>query len=188
VYVRSGTLDRARWLAALKAGHSFATNGPLLGFSLNGKSLGEELKLAGGTQELRAQVSLHSYVSVDHLEIVRNGRVVKEILLPLDGAPKSTTVTLPVEGSGWYLLRARADKPEYPVLDVYPYATTSPIYVTVAGRPVRSPDDAKYFIAWIDRLRQGALAHQDWNSDREKAHTLDLIDRARQEFIRRLDQ
>jgi TolB protein len=185
VYVRSGSLDRSRFLAALKAGRSFATNGPLLGFTLNGKGLGEELKLAEGTRQVRAQVRLDSYVPVDHLEIVRNGKVVKEVPVPRGKARVSTSLLLPVEGSGWYLLRARADKAEYPVLDVYPYATTSPIYVTVGGRLVRSAEDAKYFVSWIDRLRQGALTHPDWNSDAEKAHTLDLIDRARQEFVRR---
>jgi TolB protein len=88
--------------------------------------------------------------------------------------------------SGWYLLRARAQRPAYPVLDVYPYATTSPIYVIVGGKPIRSRTDAAYFIAWIDRLRTGALAHGDWNSEAEKAHSLDLIQRARDEFVQRL--
>ena len=38
VFVRSGApLDRGRWLAALKRGRSFATNGPLLGFTLEGR-------------------------------------------------------------------------------------------------------------------------------------------------------
>jgi len=38
------------------------------------------------------------------------------------------------------------------VLDNYVYATTSPIYVTVGGKKARSPEDAKYFVAWIERM------------------------------------
>jgi hypothetical protein len=72
------------------------------------------------------------------------------------------------------------------VLDVYPYGTTSPIYVTVGGEPIRSDEDAQYFIAWLDRLRAGAQGNTDWNSEAEKQSTLDLIARARQEFERRL--
>ena len=32
------------------------------------------------------------------------------------------------------------------------FAHTSPIYVTVAGAPVASRDDAAYFVDWIERL------------------------------------
>ena len=30
----------------------------------------------------------------------------------------------------------------------------APIYVTVAGRAPRSPEDARYFAAWIDRMTE----------------------------------
>jgi TolB protein len=175
-------------LAALKAGRSFATNGPLLDFTLGGKGLGEEVTLPAGGRELVARVRLRSTVAVDHLEIVRNGRVVTDI--PLSGHRTSLTTSLkiPARESGWYLLRARGNGPVYPILDVYPYATTSPIYVTVAGEPVRSRPDAEYFVGWIDRLKRGVLASGDWNSEREKTEVLETIERARGEFTRRLGQ
>ena len=66
--------------------------------------------------------------------------------------------------------------------------TTSPIYVTVNEQPIRSDEDARYFIAWLDRLRAGVQANTDWNSEADKESTLDLIARARQEFERRLSQ
>jgi len=34
--------------------------------------------------------------------------------------------SIPIEASGWCVLRAFSDKAEYPILDIYPYATTSP--------------------------------------------------------------
>jgi hypothetical protein len=187
VYVRSGRpLEYRRWLAALKAGRSFATNGPLLGFTLNGKELGDELRLSAGPQQLTAHVTLNSMVPVDHLEIVHNGEVVAEIPLPGDRTRVSTTIRLPVERSGWYLLRARGDAPAYPILDVYPYGTTSPIYVTVAGEPIRSAKDTEFFLAWIGRLERNVLASQDWNSEAERTQVLDSIRAARAEFERRM--
>jgi hypothetical protein len=90
-----------------------------------------------------------------------------------------------VTGSGWFLLRARSDRAIYPVLDLYPYATTSPVYVTVGGKPARSPEDAAYFLAWIDRLEGTARANTDWNTTEERDHTLELIGLAREEFERR---
>jgi TolB protein len=186
VFVKSGgPLEHRRWLAALKAGKSFATNGPLLDFTLNGSELGDSLVLPAGKHQLLARVALRSNVPVDRLEIVRNGVVVASIPLEGDRMSVSTTVRVPAESSGWYLLRARGERPAYPILDVYPYATTSPIYVTVDGQPIRSAPDALYFMAWIDRLRAAAEANGDWNSEQEKVRVLKLIRQARAEFERR---
>jgi TolB protein len=186
VFVKSGApLEQHHWLAALKAGRSFATNGPLLGLTLGGKQLGDDLSLPPGGEELLARVSLRSTVPVDHLEIVGNGQVVAEIPLRGDRTTVFTTLKIPVRASGWYLLRAKGDRPAYPILDVYPYATTSPIYVTVGGAPVRSPADAEYFIAWIDRLQKAVQANNDWNSAEEMSQVLASLRRAREEFVLR---
>src|SRR5262245_38201190 len=49
VFVRTdGPLDHARWLAGLKAGRTFATNGPLLELTVGGKQVGDELMLPAG--------------------------------------------------------------------------------------------------------------------------------------------
>jgi hypothetical protein len=186
VFVKSGApLDHRRWLAGLKAGRTFATNGPLLGFTLGGKELGSELAIGARVQELRAKVTLNSMVPVDHLEIVRNGEVLMQIPLSGDRTKISISVQVPVRGSGWYLLRARGNEPAYPILDFYPYATTSPIYVTVARQPIRSPRDATYFVAWIGRLEAAVLGSKDWNTEAEKSKVLTSIREARAEFERR---
>jgi TolB protein len=125
-------------------------------------------------------------VPVDHLEIVQNGVVVREVPLTGDRTRAEAQLRLPVRQSGWVLLRARSDRAIYPVLDLYPYATTSPIYLTVGDRPARSAEDAEYFIRWIDRLDVAARANTDWNTEREREETLELIRRARDEFRGRL--
>jgi TolB protein len=186
VYVRSGgPLDQRRLLDSLEAGRSFATNGPLLELTIGGRGLGEELRLPAGEHEIVARVSLRSNVAVDHLEIVGNGAVVREIPLAGDRTRADVQVRLPVRESGWFLLRARSDRAIEPVLDLYPYATTSPIYVTVGNRPARSAKDAEYFLRWIDRLDSAARANTDWNSESERSRALELIGRARGEFERR---
>ncbi len=184
VYVKSGTLDHAAWLAGLKAGRTFATNGPLLQFTLGGKELGDTLALAkAGTVD--AKVDLKSIVAVDHLQIVGNGEVVAEIPLGGDNTAAAATLPLKVAKSGWYLLRAFANASRHPVLDTLPIATTSPIYVSVAGAPARSAADAAYFTAWIDRMKAGALVHPAYNSDAEKAAILKNLDDARAVFAAR---
>ena len=89
---------------------------------------------------------------------------------------------IPIETSGWCVLRAFSDKAEYPILDLYPYATTSPIYVSVAGAPLHSPSDASYFQAWIDRLIAAAQTNPSWNTEAEKQSVLALLEKARKKY------
>ena len=78
------------------------------------------------------------------------------------------------------MLRAFNDKPNPWVLDLYPYATTSPIYIDGPAPP--APEDAAYFVAWMDRVVEAAKARGDWNDESEKATTLDYLNAARDKF------
>ena len=69
------------------------------------------------------------------------------------------------------------------MLDDYVYATTSPIYVTVAGSTPRHADDAAFFVTWIDRLTAGTNTNRDWNTDSEKSAVLQTLNQARQIYI-----
>jgi hypothetical protein len=186
VFVRSGgPLEHRRWLAALRAGRSFATNGPLLELQVNGRGLGDDVALPAGGGEVTVELRLRSIVPVDRLELVRNGVVVREIALEGDRTSAAVTLRLPVDRSGWILLRARGERAIEPVLDLFPYATTSPVYLTVGGAPARSSEDAGYFIAWIDRLRTAIMRHREWNGEGERRDALEMLARARAEFERR---
>ena len=65
-------------------------------------------------------------------------------------------------------------------VDLYPYATTGPIYVNVPGPP--APEDAAYFVAWMDRVVEAALARGGWNSEQEKTDTLAYLNAAREKY------
>ncbi|MFN2399970.1 MAG: CehA/McbA family metallohydrolase [Gemmatimonadaceae bacterium] len=186
VFVQTeGTLTHDRWLEGLRAGRTFATNGPLLEFTLAGKSPGGEVRLDRGEHELEVRATLRSIVAVDHLELIGNGRVIAEIQLTGGRTAASATRKFRVSQSGWYTLRAWSDSARHPVLDIYPFATTSPIYVTVGGTPVRSRVDAEYFVSWIDRLITSAGAHTGWNSARERQEVLEQLEQAREVFYSR---
>lgn len=183
VFVKSGPkLEHRSWLAALKAGRTFATNGPLLAFNLDGREPGDEITLSGGGRSLAARVDVKSHVPIDRVEIIRNGAVVATVPVGRDGHSATAEVLLVVDQSGWYVLRAWSRRPRYPVLDVHPFASTSPIYVTVGGQPVRSPVDAAYFLAWIDRVAGATAAHQAWNTPGERTAVLARIAEARKVF------
>ena len=121
------------WMDELKQGRTFATNGPLIEFKLGEEMVGSELKFDAAQAGVPFTAKLRSIVPVNHLEVVCNGKVARE--LKLEGARDTAdlTGTIPLSESGWCVLRAWSDKSEYPVMDNYAYATTSPVYVTIAG-------------------------------------------------------
>ena len=177
--VPNGPLNIESWLSSLKQGHTFATNSPLLGFILGSQQVGGELHLPPGETKVKFSGWLRSIVPVDHLEVICNGRVVRELKLNDDRESADIEDTIPLSQSGWCLLRAWSERAEHPVLDAYPYATTSPIYVTVAGSVAKPIEDAAYFIAWIDRMIQNAKSNPDWNTEAEKISVLNLLEQAR---------
>jgi TolB protein len=174
VYVRVAELPPTveSWKEGLRQGRTFATNGPLLEFTLGGRQVGDELKFDSVQAAVPFTAKLRSIVPVDHFEAVCNGQVAAT--LKLAGGRDSAAIagTLPLKESGWCVLRASSDEPEYPVLDRYVYAPTSPIYVTIGGKPARSPEDAKYFAAWIGRTMDVTSKYPDWNSAAEKGYAM----------------
>jgi TolB protein len=178
VSVPNGPLDSAVWLSALRAGRSFASNGPLLEFSLGGEPIGGSLQLPAAAH-VPFSAHLASIVPLDHAQIVCNGEVVRELPLGPARAALRLTGTLTLPHSGWCLLRAFTAKAEFPILDNFVYATTSPVYVTVGGGRPHSPQDARYFEAWIDHLAAATAAYPDWNSEAEKTGVLKELADAR---------
>jgi hypothetical protein len=182
----SGRLHHDEWLAALKAGRTFATNGPVLGLEIDGKQISDEIELSEAAP-LTARVWMRSIVPVDHLQIVGRGVVVAEIPMSEDRRSADRVVELDIEESGWFVLRAFTQGARTPVLDNQVSATTSPIYVTVAGAPPRSRQDAEFFLAWIDRMEKAAQGHPGYNSPREWEEIRASLAAARQVFRERAE-
>jgi len=63
---------------------------------------------------------------------------------------------------------------------VYPYATTSPVYVEVADRSRRSREAASYFLRWLDRIQSATERNPSYRTDAERATVLGDVRRARQ--------
>jgi TolB protein len=179
--VPAGPLKLQSWLNSIKAGRTFATNGPLLRFELERQLPGREVHL-DKKRDVAFRAALASIVPLDHLQIVCNGKVAKELELGADHKRVYVEGTLPIASTGWCILRAFSDQSEYPILDLYPYATTSPIYVNVVGAPLRSTQDAAYFVSWMERLISAAKSNADWNTETEKQDVLTLFEKAKEKY------
>jgi hypothetical protein len=178
-------LDWHRWIGAIRQGHTFATNGPLLEFSIDGKEAGEEVRLpaCGGRVSIRAGMT--SIAPVERAEIVSNGKVTETLPLRDNGKSAELTKKVDVRESGWYTLRVHGTHLVHPVDDPYPFAETSPIYIECGGRPIRSAEDARYFLTWIDAISKMAAEAPGWRSEDEKAHVLSQFQEARKVFEQR---
>jgi hypothetical protein len=182
VYARVGTSDadpetrRMRWLNAFAAGHTLATNGPLLSLNIEDGGPGEEV---AGEGRLRYRGWLRSIVPVQHLELIANGRVVRRIPPAGDRTRADFEGTLPAE-PGWVLLRAWNESASPEIFDAYPYATTNPVFIDAPGAGPAC--DAEYFLAWIDRVGAAAAVHPDYNTDDERARVMEDIRKAREWF------
>jgi TolB protein len=181
-----GRHDTAAVVAALKAGHGFVSNGPMLGLLLGDRKPGATLVLRGpGKQPYR--IALRSPVAVDHLELVHNGRVLKAFDLDGDRRRFDAQGEVDIAQGGWLLLRAWNDGADPRVLDLYPYATTNPVWLALPGSTPSGRADADYFVAWLDRVIAAADARDDYNDAEEKRATLDYLREARAIYQRLAD-
>ena len=88
VYLGDKPLTYRNWLKGLREGRTFATNGPLLTFTINGAMPGEDLRLPqGGTVTLKGEVQ--SIVPLDKVMIMNMGKFLKQ---SRSMKPVSTTV------------------------------------------------------------------------------------------------
>lgn len=169
---------------AVKSGRTVASNGPQLAFQIEARNIGDVIALPAGTHRLKYRAAMRSIAPIEHLEIVHNGRVVASHRFGKDRTHADMEGEVEVEGSGWFVLRAWNEGSDPLVYDLYPYATTSPIYVNVEGAPNASPEDAAYFVRWMDRVIDAARARDDYNSEAEKRQTLEYLHSAREKFVR----
>ena len=132
--------------------------------------------------ELQFSGFLRSAIPVDHLELVYNGEIIRTFELADSRSTADLSGSVDVEGSGWLLLRAWNDNANPLIFDLYPYATTNPVFVTAGGERPRSKADADYFLAWIERIREAVESHPGYNNDSERDLILENLALAQREY------
>ncbi len=124
-----------------------------------------------------------SIVPLRTVEIVWNGDVVRTLEATGDRLSVDVDESLEIEGSGWLHIRVEGTPEDrWPLDTAYPQAATNPVWVTVAGQPIRSAAAADYAIRWIDKLEDMAEEWPGWRSDREREHVYAQFEEAREIF------
>jgi hypothetical protein len=159
VYAKlDGPLTVENWLSALKQGKSFVTNRPLLFVTVDGKEPGSELTV-NSAQGAPLNVDIHalSATPISRIDILHQGRVVKQIDVNPPAAEVRRNEKIVVPKSGWLAVRClgRGQRENPNLSPAFAFAHTSPFYVIVDGQPIRSPEDARYihdqFSAFVNR-------------------------------------
>ncbi len=175
----SGKLEWQRWVDAIREGRTMFTNGPLVWLGVDGEGPGGEVRLPAGGGAVEIGATLESAFPIDRLELIFRGEVVETIPLTDGRRRASWRGRVPVERSGWFTLRALSDDPVYPIDDENLHAETGAVYVLAGDEPIRSPQDAAYFVRWIDAITKQARQHPGWRSEREREHVLTQFAEAR---------
>ena len=173
-------IDYPRWIEGVARGRSYVSDGyaHAFEFSVGGKPSGDELQLASpGMVTVRANVAFAADTPRDPahgsiiptgglryvgdtvikreplradptferglrlVEVVVNGRVAARREVPADGRAHPVEFSVRLDGSSWVALRQ------------FPQMHTNPVYVVVAGKPIRaSRDSAQWALACVDQL------------------------------------
>jgi hypothetical protein len=175
----SGKLEWPRWVDAIREGRTMITNGPLVWLSVDGQGPGGEIRLPAGGGTVEVQATMETAFPVDRVEVIFRGEVVETIPMTDGRHQAAWRGRVPVTRSGWITLRALSDKPVYPIDDDNLHAETAAVYVLAGDEPIRSREDAEYFVRWVDAITEQAKKHPGWRSEKEKAHVLGQFAEAR---------
>jgi TolB protein len=183
VYVHSGReLHYGEWVAAYKRGRSFASNGPTIGLTVDGKEPGDEIRFpASSTKRVRVQAMLHTQVPVDKFEIVVNGKPA----LTRDVAHSNQVLIdeeLSLEHSSWIAARAIGPWHRLVLNDVQTFAHTSPVYVNFGDERVVLSEDARFWIEWIDKLIAQVNERGHFSTLARRQEVIDLCRRGQEVY------
>ncbi|MDA0835508.1 MAG: CehA/McbA family metallohydrolase [Planctomycetota bacterium] len=198
VYVPvEGELTTDNWLAGLKAGRGFITNGPLLQFTVDGKNVGDELQLdQPGMVHIQAECRCRC--DFEMLELIYNGEIIATAKTqPVEGHFEAR-IDKPMEvpGSGWWALRTPPPSVKSdPALSVPRprnelgrelYSHTSPIYVTVNGKPHRDPAAIASLIVHVEESLKYIPANGVYTDNAGRETILSLYRQTMEELKLRL--
>jgi hypothetical protein len=174
-YVKlNGRFDMDAWFESFHAGHVYASNGPLIEFTVNGKQMGEELKVKSGARlTIAASAQLNPDVdTLNRLELVVLGDVTATApALGKDHVELRQELT--AEHSMWIAVRALGDRQDPRNMVV---AHSAPVYVMVNDEPSWNakavPELVAYQRAQLQDMMTATLEPLD---DLEPWETRDLL-------------
>src|SRR5678815_1273359 len=160
------------WLAAIRAGRTFMTSGPLISLTVNGYELGDTVHIGRQAGEVLVEASVDSIFPVNSLQIVLGGAVAGEATSTVGAKHLDWRGSLRVDADTW--IAARSGGPGYATNALRHHieppppgekpidfskaiiAHTSPIYVAAGDR--WNAFDARV-VRYLLTAMEGGIAH-----------------------------
>lgn len=155
------TLDN--WRAALQAGRSFITKGPMLFFTVNGQLAGTEIRATGKNASFKILARALAPDGELPVEVIYNGKVIAL------GADLNESVTL--EDSGWLAVRTEG-------------AHSNPVFIHFEGRPAGMSEPAERFIEITEQLEAWVGQKGLFYSEAQKEEVLKVLENGKNVYRR----
>ena len=191
VYTGEDHLHYDAWADSMAAGRAFVTSGPILTLDVagpgaaSGMGMGEELAVSSG-DVVKVTATARSLFTMHRLEIVQNGRIIHTVDATGDMKAIEAELEIPIEGSGWIAARVLGP-PQHGAMDSYLFAHTNPVFTIADGEPIRSPEDAAFFVRWIDQTLGELRAMDRWDDPAHKAEVLATFEEGRRLYQAQVD-
>ncbi|GAA1307829.1 hypothetical protein Psi02_65550 [Planotetraspora silvatica] len=178
VYARTdGPLSAESFARAVRQGRTFATNGPWLELTVDGREPGETLDLSPGDHvTIRARAAGHG---VERLALRTADGV-------LAAGPGGELVTSLVVDAPTYVVAVATGHGHPVAANGETFAHSSPVYLDVACRHVARPEDVRWCMRWLDLLEDLVSGHARLEDAAQLDDHLDLIEKARTVYAARL--
>ena len=173
----AGELTPESWLAALRAGRTSITNGPLLELKVNNVRVGDTLDLSQ-SGEITVTASAIGRGNFETLEIIQNGQVVASETSKSVYGHFSATLRKPINVSepGWLAARiTTANKNEY---GRTLFGHTSAVYVTLQGRSIRRAADVAWLRHEVETARATIAEKAQFDTAEQRQKVLGLYDQS----------
>jgi TolB protein len=184
VYVKpEGKLTVENYIEALRKGRSFVSNGPQILFSVEGYEVSDVIK--SKNKKAKWKLEVHSPISYEKVEIFVNGNVVST-KKSKNGNSETYSGSIEIPKGGWVTARVSGSKSEWPMMDSYIFAESSPIWFDKIGStmPNTKIDAANKLLKILEvsekRTKQGYGEKQTPNLN-------DHFSKARKKLVRIVD-
>jgi hypothetical protein len=149
----------------------------MLTLTVNGEELGAVLKL-GEKPKVRVKATARSQFPLARAELVHNGQVVAQAALGNDQRTATLDQEVALNSGGWLAFRASgpgtADTPTSAL-----NAHTNPVYVEAGGVVVRSAEEARGFLKWLDQFEVLLRSRDRFPTPKLREQALEQIEAAR---------
>lgn len=186
VYARvTGALTLRSWLEAVKAGHTVATNGPLLSLRVDGKEIGDTIEL-DRRRTLRVEAAALGRHDFGRVQLIHNGRIMGEQPAKKEGDRYAAQLEVALRGDapGWLAVRIESQTKNE--LGQPLFAHTSPVYLDMGGRRAFDINAAEALLRQVEEGRAAVHAKGRFSSREAEEKVLALYDEAARDLKQRM--